>query len=495
MNGYTQGQPERSPPSSSVRAAPQPRVLAYNRVAENKRRATMLVAVFALISLPAAAYLAICLTYFFAVLVGMTLGGLTAGGALAGNNWTAWAVVIVGLAVLLSLLTPVLIFWRATELVLRLSGARALADGEEPDLRRTVENLCIGSGLPRPSLYLIDAGAANAFSTGLSPESSSLVVTTGMLQLLERRELEGVVAQELVQIGNYDTRVSTILAAGIAFLRLPFTAVVALFRFLFRLHWAVGGFALLYLGLILVSIPLAFAAGIALLDEEPAQGAVLLVTMSIPVYALVVAPLLAEVIRAGVSREQQFLADADAVLLARSAEPLATALVKMDAGGMAGLGAARSTAHLWTVDPLPEKPWWERLWPNYHPPLRERVEMLARMGSGITPSTLETAAEAGRRARRDVGNSLGSGVGATVPPTDPAADIGSETPQAYRMTALETIVFEAPDRGSPEVDRLAAGALVAVDEAAGDYLRVITPNDIFGYIPRKTEMTPHEDDR
>jgi hypothetical protein len=217
--------------------------------------------------------------------------------------------------------------------------------------------------------------------------------------------------------------------------------------------------------------------------------------MSIPVYALVVAPLLAEVIRAGVSREQQFLADADAVLLARSAEPLATALVKMDVGGMAGLGAARSTAHLWTVDPLPEKPWWERLWPNYHPPLRERVEMLARMGSGITPSTLGAAAQAVRRARAGVGSGLGSAVGATVQPTDPAADTGAETPQAYRMTAPETIVLEAPDRGSPAVDRLIAGALVTVDEAAGDYLRVITPNDIFGYIPRQTAMTPYEADR
>ena len=218
-------------------SAPQRRVLAYNRVAENKRRARTLVAAFALISLPAAAFLAIYLTFFFAVLVGVTLGVFTVGSALGGDAWQAWAVVIVGLAVLLSLLTPVLILWRATYLVLRLSGARALTDDEQPELRRTVENLCIGSGLPQPSLYVIDAGAANAFSTGLSPESSSLVLTTGLLELLERRELEGVVAQELVQIGNYDTRVSTVLAAGTAFLRLPFTVVVTVFRFLFRVHF------------------------------------------------------------------------------------------------------------------------------------------------------------------------------------------------------------------------------------------------------------------
>jgi len=473
-------------------SAPQRRVLAYNRVAENKRRARTLVAAFALISLPAAAFLAIYLTFFFAVLVGVTLGVFTVGSALGGDAWQAWAVVIVGLAVLLSLLTPVLILWRATYLVLRLSGARALTDDEQPELRRTVENLCIGSGLPQPSLYVIDAGAANAFSTGLSPESSSLVLTTGLLELLERRELEGVVAQELVQIGNYDTRVSTVLAAGTAFLRLPFTVVVTVFRFLFRVHWAVGGFALLYLGLpMAISIPLGFAAGFALLDEEPAQGAVLLITMSIPVYALVVAPLLAEVIRAGVSRQQQFLADADSVLLARSAEPLATALLKMDAGGMTGLGAARSTAHLWTVDPLADKPWWEGFWPDCHPPLEDRVEMLARMGGGIPASALEGAASAGQTFRAN--QKAGPFAAGTSP--SPAGGTSSDratVPSAYRLTAVETVVYVAPEAHGAELERLSAGSLVAVHETVGEYMHVITPHDRFGYIRKETPMVPAE---
>jgi heat shock protein HtpX len=469
-------------------AAPQRRVLAYNRVAENKRRARALMAAFALISLPAAAFLAMYLTFFFALLVGMTLGVLTAGAALGGDDWEVWAVVIVGLAVLLSLLTPVLIFWRATYLVLRLSGAHALTGDEWPELRRTVENLCIGSGLPQPNLCVIDAGAANAFSTGLSPESSSLVVTSGLLELLERRELEGVVAQELVQIGNYDTRVGTVLAAGIAFLRLPFTVVVVVFRFLFRVHWAVGGFALLYLGLpMLISIPLGYAAGFALLDEEPAQGAVLLITMSIPVYALVVAPLLAEVIQAGVSRQQQFLADADVVLLVRGAEPLATALVRMDAGGMAGLGAARSTAHLWTVDPLPEKPWWERFWPDHHPPLEERVEMLARMGGGIPASALESAASAGQTFRATQ-ETRPSEAGASPWPAGATSSDRAAVPSAYHLTAVETVVYAAPDAHGAELERLVAGSLVAVHETVGEYLHVITPQDQFGYITKETPM-------
>ena len=473
-------------------AAPQRRALPYNRVAENKRRARALMAAFVLISLPAAAFLAMYLTFFFAVLAGMTLGVFSAGGALGGDDWGAWAVVIIGLAVLLSLLTPVLVLWRATYLVLRLSGAHALTGDEQPGLRRTVENLCIGSGFPQPSLYVIDAGAANAFSTGLSPESSSLVVTTGLLELLDRRELEGVVAHELMQIGNYDTRVSTVLAAGIAFLRLPFTVVVAVFRFLFRVHWAVGGFALLYLGLpMLISIPLGFAAGIALLDEEPVQGAVLLITMSIPMYALVVAPLLAEVIRAGVSRQQQFLADADGVLLARSAEPLATALVKMDAGGMAGLGAARSTAHLWTVDPLPEKPWWERFWPDYHPPVEERVEMLARMGGGIPASAIESAASAGDTFRANQ-ETAPSAAGASPRPPGGISPDRAAVPSAYRLMAVGTVVYAAPDAHGAELEKLAKGALVVVHETVGEYLHVITPRDHVGYIKKVTPMVPAE---
>ncbi len=472
-------------------AAPQPRVLAYNRVDENKRRARVLVALFALVCLPAAVFLALYLTFFFAVLVGMALGVLTAGGALAGDNWTAWAVVIVGLAVGLSLLTPVLIYRRAVYLILRLAGSRPLGEREHPELRRTIANLCIGAGLPQPRLFVVDARAPNAFSTGMSPESSSLVVTSGLLELLDRRELEGVLAHELAQIGNHDTRVGTILAAGVAFLRFPFTVVVGVMSFLFRVHQVVGVIALLYLGTLLISYPLALAACITLVDDDPAQGAIALATMLIPLYVLVIAPLSGEVLRAAFTRQRQFLADADAVLLARSAEPLAAALMKMQAASMAGLRAARSTAHLWTVDPLPEKPPWERLWPDYHPPVGERIALLAGMGSGISPATLEAASQAGRGFQPEpaiVPSLDGQGKWQQA---DPGPLPDSEEPSAYRLTA-DAVVYEAPDTGSAEIERLPAGALITVHEPAGEYLRVITPRDVFGYIRRLTPMVRHQ---
>jgi len=270
--------------------------------------------------------------------------------------------------------------------------------------------------------------------------------------------------------------------------------VVAVVRAQFRVHWAVGGFVMLYLGLpILISIPLGFAAGFALLDEEPEQAALVLITMSVPMYALVLAPLLAEVLRAAVSRTQQFRADADAVLLARSAEPLAVALVKMDAGGMQDLNAARSTAHLWTVDPIPDKPWWERLWPDYHPPLSERVEALAGMGSGIPQSVIDGAAEAGRTHRGELAAATASIAAVAAPRDAGSVDYDAEpeaAPDAYRLTA-ETTVYEAPDPNSAEVETLGAGALITVREAYGEFLHVITPSDAFGYIRRLTPMTPY----
>jgi heat shock protein HtpX len=477
-------------------AAPQQRVLAYDRVAQNKRRARMLMALFAVLSLPAAAFLAVYLVFFFAVVLGMLFGTLTAGGALSGDNWTIWLTVIPVLAILMTLWTPVVIYRRGVNLILRLSGARPLEAGEQPELQRSVANLCLGAGLPAPRVHLIDSSAANAFSTGMSPANSSLVVTTGLMGLLERRELEGVLAHELVQIANYDTRVSTILAAAVAFLRLPYTAVVTVVRFLFGIHWAVGGFFLLYLGLpMLISIPFAFAAGFALLNDEPEQGVIVLVTMTIPVYALFLAPLAAEVIRAGVSRQRQFLADADAVLLSRSSEPFATALAKMEAAGSGGMVVARSTAHLWTVDPIADDSWWERMWPGYHPPVQERIEILSRMGSGIPPRVLKDAAQSGRDFRSKAAGPPGScppAVGQIREPSSEwAGDAAAESPSAYRLTA-DTVVYAAPDTGSREVDTLLAGALITVHETAGEYLHVITPNDSFGYIRKLTPMTPYE---
>lgn len=468
------------------------RVLAYHRISVNKRRSWQLLALFGLSCLPAAAYVAVFLLFAAIVLLGVLLGAVATGG-FQDSHWTVWAIVVPSLAAMVVLLIPVALFRFATSVVLRLSGARQLADGEHTELRRTVENLCIGSGLPTPALRVVDSPAANAFSTGLDPNHATLVFTSGLPQLLDRLEVEAVIAHELSRIGNYDTRLDTILAAGVAFLRLPFAAVIGIFRFLFRLHWAVGSFFLLYLGLpALASVPLGFVASIDMLDEDPAQAALMLVAMTVPIYSLLMAPLLAEVIRASVSRQRRFLADADAVLLARTSEPLALALSKMALAG--GLRVPRSTAHLWTVDPLRESPWWDLIWPDYHPPVSKRVELISGMGSGTTGSALEEAQRQGEHhaaTHPEIGMSSSVSItsGLAREEDSPKTSAGSR-PKAYRLTGRETLVFEDPDDSSPVVSRLPAGTLVTVHSESGAFLHVITPEDRFGHISRNTRMEP-----
>jgi Peptidase family M48 len=332
----------------------------------------------------------------------------------------------------------------------------------------------------------------------LNPKESSLAVTTGLLELLDRRELEGVLAHELVQIGNYDTRLATVLAAAVAFLRLPFTTIVAFFRFFFRLHWAAGLFMFLYLGIpTIVAIPSSLVLSITLIREDPAAGWALLVAASVPLYSLLIAPLLAEFIRIAVIRHRLHLADADAVLLARGSEPLATALTKMEAASSRGLNAARASAHLWAVDPFRDAGWLDRVWPSCHPPMSERVALLAGMGAGIPTFVLDDARTQGEQFAQqhrelllgDLPDSRGRLVGFGEEVADGPIDSAAE-PIAFRLTATTTPVFEQPDTSSRVVQRLSAGALVTVREGAGRFLAVITQDERFGYISDSAPREP-----
>jgi len=142
-----------------------------------------------------------------------------------------------------------------------------------------------------PSFYIIESPAPNAFATGLDPHHASLAVTRGLLSLLDHRELEGVIAHEVSHIGNYDTRLNTVVAAGVALLRLPFLIMMGFFRFLFRLHWAVGVGAVLYVVVpALAGIPFAVDITIDVLGSDPLQAVVLLFSSFLPFYVLFGAP-------------------------------------------------------------------------------------------------------------------------------------------------------------------------------------------------------------
>jgi len=222
----------------------------------------------------------------------------------------------------------------------------------------------------------------------------------------------------------------------------------------------------------------------------------MLAAMSVPFYSLFIAPIVAEFIRVTVIRRRQFLADGDAVLLARSAEPLAIALTKMDVAGSRGLNAARASAHLWTVDPLCDTGWLDRVWPNCHPPVNERVALLAGMGAGIPQSVLDRAHASGEQyaqrqqelARQawqpwDYSSAVIAAASgdASGPPTEPVA---------FRLVANATPVFQRPDDASPIVEKLPAGALITVSDAIGRFLAVITQEERFGYIPDSAPREP-----
>ncbi len=358
-------------------ASPEP-VLAWTRSDANRRDTWLLLFVFGLIILPVVFYVGQYLTFVVALPMIMVPA---AEGEAAAPNPALILPVAAAIALLILIAVVALEFRYAAKLVLRLTGAHPVTSDQEPELWRTVENLCIGTGLPHPGVYVIESEVTNLLSTGLDPQSSSIVVTRGLLDLLDRRELEGVVAQELVQIGNRDTRLKTVVAALVATLWLPAMLVFRFFRFLFGLHWLFGVGCLVWLGFPLV-FGFIFAIGIGLqeMSTEPFLGAILLGAMFLPIYAFLLAPLAGLGIRAALSRERELLADADAVLLTRNPGGLLGALTKIRDGGMTVLPVNAATAHLFLVDPRPGADEARSGFRRTHPPLDERIELLQRMG-------------------------------------------------------------------------------------------------------------------
>ncbi len=466
-------------------AETQQRVLIYDRIDANRRNTMLLLGLFAVVLLPAAAYVTQYL--MFVAFLGLL--------SLSTANTAVPIILAAVIAVAIIMLAAYVQYRYASALALRLAGAREVGRDQEPEFWRTVENLCIGAGLPQPRVYVVEASAANAFATGLDPERASLVVTRGLLELLDRRELEAIIAHELSQIGNYDTRLSTVLAAGVGTLRLPFAIVSRFFRFLFQLHWILGAGALLYLGAPLL---LGLAVGVSFIASDPAFGSMLLLATALPLYVVLGAPLLGLLIQRAVSQQREFLADADAVLLTRHPEGLARALAKLGAAGSSRMKVGGSTANLYVVDPLSEDaPWWDRIF-STHPPIEYRIAALAGMGGGITPSVLQAAEEAGTRfrsgqvpmagtdfiVRRD-----GPRTGDIEPSEAIASGEGRRSPVAYRLSGAGTTLYQKPDAASTALAHLPAGVLITVSKTEGDFLGVITTDDSFGYVLRSVPMT------
>jgi heat shock protein HtpX len=365
---------------------PQP-VLVYNRIDENRQSTWLLIAAFVVFMLPLPT----------AVVLMLPLVRSVTPYVAPYSPLLMWGLLTSGIAALRCAL-PI-----SSSLLLRHVGARRITREEQPALWRTVENLCIGAGLPPPALYVVESEAANAFATGHDPDHASLVITSGLLSLLTPRELAAVIAHELSHIGNYDTRLGTMLAATVAALRLPWTVASALVvdldlrRSLVRLLPLLGLLPALVLDVILESFGVRgigttrFAVATLRSLTDPR-----VVTIGgAAAYALVGAPFLATRLRWMISQEREFLADADAVLLTRDPNGLGLALAKVgQASG--GVRAGAATAHLYFVDPLPaSRSWWDTGY-RLHPPIADRIVRLGAMSHGIPPHELEAAERTGK---------------------------------------------------------------------------------------------------
>ncbi len=239
-------------------------------------------------------------------------------------------------------------YWFSDSIVTAVAGAKPVSRSDNEELFRLVENLSIGAGLPTPRIYIINDAAPNAFATGRDPKHAVVAVTAGLLQILDKQELEGVLAHELSHIGNRDMLVATVAAvlAGII------TMIVDL---MFRVRWYGGGGG----------------------GRRGGSGLVALLLL----VALILAPIAAMLIRLAVSRSRETLADASGALLTRYPEGLARALEKIGSSRIPLVHANNMTAHLYISDPLAKErktSFVEALFMT-HPPVEERVKMLRQM--------------------------------------------------------------------------------------------------------------------
>jgi heat shock protein HtpX len=216
----------------------------------------------------------------------------------------------------------VVVYFAGDRIVLAIAGARKVTAKEEPFLYNVVEGLAIASGIPVPEVYVINDPAPNAFATGRDPKHASVAVTTGLLQMMKREELEGVVAHEIAHIGNYDIRfmmLAVVFAGAIALL-----ADLALRMFSFG-----------------------FGRGD---DRRSGKSGIIMI---IGLLFLILAPIFATLVRLAISRQREYLADASAAKLTRYPEGLASALEKITAQPMRVQNATEATASLYISNPLP----------------------------------------------------------------------------------------------------------------------------------------------
>ncbi len=254
---------------------------------------------------------------------------------------------VIGLGI--SLFSTVGSYYFSDKIVLFTVGAILADKRKHFNFYTVAENLSIASGLPMPKLYVINDPSLNAFATGRNPKHAVICATTGLLQMLDRAELEGVIAHELSHVKNYDILLASVVAVLVG-------TVALVSDWIMRSLWW-GGF------------------GRRDDDNDRGRNPLMFILL---IAALIIGPITATLIQLAISRKREFLADADGSLLTRNPQGLASALEKISASSFKMKNATTSTAHLFISNPLKtgrKSTWFVNLF-STHPPVEERIRIL-----------------------------------------------------------------------------------------------------------------------
>ena len=250
-------------------------------------------------------------------------------------------------------------YYGGDRMVLAASRAKEITHDDAPILFNVVEEMTIAGGLQMPKVYIIEDSAPNAFATGRDPEHASVAVTSGLLQKLNRDELQGVIAHEMSHVGNYDIRYAMLVGILVG-------TTVLISDFFLRGLWFGGGRG----------------------SQREGGGPIQLIMIVVSIVLAILAPLFARLLQLSISRQREYLADATAVQLTRNPKGLADALQKISGDQEVLEVANRATAHLYIVSPIKKFEKRAKGLFSTHPPIEERIQILRSLETGGIPETV-----------------------------------------------------------------------------------------------------------
>ena len=310
-----------------------------DRISANKRNSLLLILVF------------IAFVAVFGYVIGFAWVGDPTG-ALFG----------LALAFVVGTISGLVTYYGGARMVLAASQAREVKHDEAPVLYNVVEEMALAGGLTMPKIYIIDDTATNAFATGRDPEHASVAVTSGLLEKLDRDELQGVMAHEMAHVGNLDIRYAMLVGVLVG-------TTVLISDFFLRSLWFGGGRRM---------------GG----NRGGGGGQIQLIMMLVGILLAIVAPIFARLLQLSISRQREYLADATAVKLTRNPKGLADALEKISADKEVLEVANRATAHLYIANPIKKFEKRAKGLFSTHPPIEERVQILRSLESGGVTETV-----------------------------------------------------------------------------------------------------------